>query len=72
VISPIRNSLATSQELRANYGPLGFAQLPRGSLAFFGKKSPLVNFDVAAKMRKKHKNQISGLLNSMCYNEQKS
>ena len=28
--------------------------------------------DIAAKRRKKHKNQISGLVNSMCYNEQKS
>jgi hypothetical protein len=30
------------------------------------------NFDMAAKRRKKHKNKISGLVISMCYNEQKS
>ena len=30
------------------------------------------NFDIAAKRRKKHKNKISGLVNSICYNEQKS
>ena len=29
-------------------------------------------FDIAAKRRKKHKKQISGLVNSMCYNEQNS
>jgi hypothetical protein len=28
--------------------------------------------DLAAKRRKKHKNQISGLVNSRCYNEHKS
>jgi hypothetical protein len=28
--------------------------------------------DMAAKRRKKYKNKISGLVNSMCYNEQKS
>jgi hypothetical protein len=26
-----------------------------------------VIFDIAAKRRKKHKNKISGLVNSMCY-----
>ena len=31
-----------------------------------------LNFDIAAKRRKKHKNKISGLVNSMCYTEQKS
>ena len=30
------------------------------------------NTDIAAKRRKKHKNQISGIVNSMRYNEQKS
>jgi hypothetical protein len=29
-------------------------------------------FDIAAKRRKMHKNQISGIVNSMCYNAQKS
>ena len=28
-------------------------------------------FDIAAKRRKKHKNKISGLVISMCYNSQK-
>jgi hypothetical protein len=32
----------------------------------------MFNVDMAAKRRKKHKNKISGLVNSMCYNEQKS
>jgi len=32
----------------------------------------LLNFDMAAKRRKKHKNKISRLVISMCYNEQKS
>jgi hypothetical protein len=31
-----------------------------------------VIFDMAAKRRKNHKNKISGLVTSMCYNEQKS
>jgi hypothetical protein len=35
-------------------------------------KCAMPDFDIAAKRRKKHKNQISGLVNSMCYNEQKS
>ena len=30
-----------------------------------------IKIDIAAKRRKKHKNKISGLVNSMCYNEQK-
>jgi hypothetical protein len=30
-----------------------------------------VKFDIAAKRHKMHKSQISGLVNSMCYNEQK-
>jgi len=30
------------------------------------------NIDMAAKRRKKHKNKISGRVNSMCYYEQKS
>jgi len=32
----------------------------------------LFKFDMAAKRRKKHKNKISGLVISMCYNEQKA
>ena len=32
----------------------------------------LLIFNIAAKRRKKHKNQILGLVSSMCYNEQKS
>jgi hypothetical protein len=31
-----------------------------------------ININMAAKRRKKHKNKISGLVISMCYNEQKS
>jgi hypothetical protein len=31
-----------------------------------------LNFDMAAKRRKKHKNKISGLVISICYDEQKS
>jgi hypothetical protein len=31
-----------------------------------------IQFDIAAKRRKKHKNKMTGLLNSMCYHEQKS
>jgi len=40
----------------------------------FVKKNPAFwgNFDMAAKRRKKHKNKISELVISMCYNEQKS
>ena len=30
-----------------------------------------INLDMAAKRRKKHKNKISGRVNSMCYYEQK-
>jgi len=30
-----------------------------------------VKIDIAAKRRKKHRNIVSGLVNSMCYNEQK-
>jgi len=37
----------------------------------YSKKNLLV-FDIAAKRRKKHKNQISRLVNSMFYNVQKS
>jgi hypothetical protein len=33
---------------------------------------PTSNIDIAAKRRKKHKTKISGLVNSMSYNEQKS
>jgi hypothetical protein len=36
----------------------------------FQKNLPI--FDIAAKRRKSHKNQIAGLVNSMCYNVQKS
>jgi hypothetical protein len=32
----------------------------------------IINIDMAAKRHKKHKNKISGLVNSACYNEQKS
>ena len=39
---------------------------PRRNLA------PPLNIDIAAKRRKKHKNQISGFVNSMCYNGQNS
>ena len=31
-----------------------------------------MKIDIAAKRRKKHKNKISGFVNSVCYNEQKS
>jgi hypothetical protein len=31
-----------------------------------------INIDIAAKRHKKHKNQISWFVNSICYNEQKS
>jgi hypothetical protein len=31
-----------------------------------------LKIDIAAKRRKKHKNKISGFVNSVCYNEQKS
>jgi hypothetical protein len=34
-------------------------------------KKNLRIFDIAAKRHKKHKNPISGLVNSMCYNIQK-
>ena len=39
------------------------------SIAF---KNPISNLDIAAKRHKKHKNQISWLINSICYNEQES
>jgi len=35
-------------------------------------KKTKVNFDIAAKRHRTHKNQISGLVNSVCYNEQTS
>ncbi len=35
-------------------------------------KMDVAKDDIATKRRKMHKNQISGLVNSMCYNEQKS
>jgi hypothetical protein len=45
----------------------------------FGFRSPIffflligIKYDMAAKRRKKHKNKISGLVISMCYDEQKS
>jgi len=35
-------------------------------------KMDVAKDDIAAKRRKMQKNKISGLVNSMCYNEQKS
>jgi hypothetical protein len=32
----------------------------------------VLKLDIAAKRHKKHKNKISGFVNSKCYNEQKS
>jgi len=45
-------------------------------LLFFLKNIMVIeyakNVDMAAKRRKKHKNKISGRINSVCYIEQKS
>jgi hypothetical protein len=43
---------------------------PRAECELFQKN--LLIFDITAKRRKKHKIQISGLVNSMRYKEQKS
>ena len=40
--------------------------------SFFLNKFIKFEIDMAAKRRKKHKNKISGIVISVCYNEQKS
>jgi hypothetical protein len=46
--------------------------MPECIILIFINKYSICNLDMAAKMRTKHKNKISGLVISMCYNDQKS
>ena len=47
-------------------------QLPCLNILTRTSRNWKLKIDIAAKRRKKHKNKISGLVNSICYNQQKS